>query len=181
LTRNIVEAARQGDQGAFIELVGKHGDRLFGIAYRMLRDTDRARDALQDALVLAWRDIPTLRDVDRFEQWIQRILTNVCIAQASAERRRSTPMVLVDGLRGADEIAGIDNRDQIDRGFRRIEPKQRAVLVLHHYLGYSPTEISQVLGVPAGTVRSRLHNAHRAMRAALDAESRLATAPGETA
>jgi RNA polymerase sigma-70 factor (ECF subfamily) len=182
LAREVVQAARQGDQGAFMQLVRLHGDHLYAVAYRMLRDQERARDALQDALILAWRDLPALRDVDRFEPWIKRIVINVCIAQAVNERRLTASVHRLPGDQPlGDQLGTIADRDQLDRGFQRLEPKQRALLVLHHYLGYTPTEISQVLGVPAGTVRSRLHHAHRAMRAALDAEARIPATRSEMA
>jgi len=181
VTRDIVEAARNGDQGAFMQLVREHGDRLFAVAYRMLRDAERARDALQESFMLAWRDIPTLRDPDRFEQWLQRIVTNVCIAQASSERRRSVGVGRVADSSPTDDIVAVDDRDQLDRGFARLKANERAVLVLHHYLGYTPAEIAGVLGVPQGTARSRLHHAHKAMRAALEAEARIVAAGRETA
>jgi RNA polymerase sigma-70 factor (ECF subfamily) len=165
-----------------MQLVRLHGDRLYAIAYRILRDADAARDALQDALILAWRDISTLRDPDRFSAWMQRLLTNVCIAQASRERSRRLRIGVqqIDPATG-DATADVHNRDQIERGFQQLKPDQRALLVLRHYAGYEPTEIAELLGIPAGTVRSRLHHAHRAMRAALDAQARLAHATGETA
>ena len=78
-------------------------------------------------------------------------------------------------------MVAVDDRDQLDRGFARLKPNERAVLVLHHYLGYSPAEIAAVLGLPQGTARSRLHHAHKAMRAALEAEARVVVAERETA
>ena len=172
--RDLVEAAQHGDQSAFVDLVRVHGDRLFSIAQRILRDVDRAEDALQDALVIAWRDLPGLRDPDRFGAWIHRLLTNVCIAQARRERRRNTNLRLLpqDSPAAPDDMLSVADRDQLDRGFRRLTPNERAILVLHHYVGYDPSEIAEMLGIPAGTVRSRLHHAHRAMRAALEAEAR---------
>jgi RNA polymerase sigma-70 factor (ECF subfamily) len=178
--RELIEAARDGDQSAFVDLVRAHGDRWFAIAYRILREVDRAEDALQDALVVAWRDLPDLRDPDRFDAWIHRILTNVCIANAGRERRRLAQIrvLTIDPPRSTDDMLSIVDRDQLDRAFRRLTPEERAVLVLRHYLGYEPTEIAELLGQPAGTVRSRLHHAHRAMRAAIDADERIAAVGG---
>lgn len=172
--RDLVCAARDGDHPAFVDLVHACADRLYSIAYRILRDVDRAEDALQDALVIAWRDLPSLRDPDRFDAWIQRVLTNVCIQQAVRERRRTASLRVLpnEGPMAPDDLLGVAVRDQLERGFRRLTPDERAILVLRHYVGYSPTEIADVLGLPSGTVRSRLHHAHRAMRAALDAEAR---------
>jgi RNA polymerase sigma-70 factor, ECF subfamily len=178
---DLVEAAQRGDQAAFVDLVRLRGGRLFAIAYRILRDVDRAEDALQDALVIAWRDLPGLRDPDRFDAWMHRLLTNVCIAEAGRERKRISNLYVlpIDDPAAPDELLGVADRDQLDRGFRRLTPDERAILVLRHYVGYEPTEIAELLALPAGTVRSRLHHAHRAMRAALDAETRV-TAVGGT-
>jgi RNA polymerase sigma-70 factor, ECF subfamily len=181
--RDLIEAAQRGDQAAFVDLVRLRGDRLFAIAHRILRDVDRAEDALQDALVIAWRDLPSLRDPDRFDAWIHRLLTNVCVAQATRERRRTVDLRIlpVEGPVAPDVYVSVADRDQLDRGFRRLSPEERAVLVLRHYVGYEPSEIAELLGVPAGTIRSRLHHAHRAMRAALDAEARTAAVGGSSA
>ena len=173
MDRDLVEAAQRGDQEAFVDLVRLHGDRLYAIAHRILRDVDRAEDALQDALVIAWRDLPSLRDPDRFGGWIHRVLTNVCIGEATRERGRIAYLRVLP-MEGAapDDFLSVADRDELDRAFRRLTPDERALLVLHHFVGYPPSEIAELLGLPGGTVRSRLHHAHRAMRAALDAESR---------
>ena len=166
-----------------MDLVRSRGGRLFAIAHRILRDVDRAEDALQDALVIAWRDLRTLRDPDRFDAWMHRVVTNVCISQATRERRRTLNLRVlpVDGPAAPDDLLGVGDRDQLERGFRRLTPDERAILVLHHYAGYTLVEMAEALGQPAGTVRSRLHHAHRAMRAALDAEARSATIGDRTA
>ena len=177
---DLIEAAQRGDQAAFVDLVKSRGDRLFAIAHRILRDVGWAEDALQDAMVIAWRDLPSLRDPARFDAWMHRLLTNVCIAQAGRERRRiaNLRVVPLDGAAAPDELLGIADRDQLDRAFRRLVPEERAVLVLRYFVGYEPSEIAEVLGVPGGTIRSRLHHAIRAMRAAIDADSRLVAVGG---
>ena len=183
MDRDLVEAARNGDREAYVDLIRVRSDRLFAIAQRILRDIDRAEDALQDALVIAWRDLRGLRDPDRFDAWLQRLLINVCIAQATRERRRNANLRVlpIDGPAGPDELLSVADRDQLDRGFRRLPPEQRAILVLHHYLGSEPSEIAETLGIPAGTARSRLHHAHRAMRAALEADARSTVKEGRSA
>jgi len=173
--RDLVEAARRGDREAYVDLIRPRFARLFAIAQRILRDVDRAEDALQDTLVIAWRDLRSLRDPDRFDGWLGRVLVNECTNQATRERRRvATLLVLpVDGPATSDsDLLTVVNRDLLERGFRRLTPDQRAILVLRHYAGYSMSEIAETLGIPPGTVRSRLHHAHRAMRAAVEADDR---------
>jgi RNA polymerase sigma-70 factor, ECF subfamily len=172
--RDLVERARDGDREAYADLIRARGDRLFAIAQRILRDVDRTEDAVQEALVIAWRDLPRLRDPDRFDAWLHRLLVRSCVAEATRTRR------LVANLRvlppevpsASDDYLSVADRDQLERGFRRLPTEQRAVLVLRHFAGYEPSEIADALGIPAGTVRSRLHHAYRAMRAALEADAR---------
>jgi RNA polymerase sigma-70 factor (ECF subfamily) len=183
MDHDLVEAARSGDQAAFVALVRPRANRLFAIAHRILRDIDRAEDALQDALVIAWRDLRGIRDPDRFDAWLHRLLVNVCIAHATRERRRAVNlrMLPVDGPEAPDDLITIADRDELERGFRRLPADQRAILVLHHFAGYAPSEIAETLGIPPGTARSRLHTAHRAMRAALEADARVALEGGRSA
>ncbi len=183
MDRDLVEAARNGDREAFVDLVRVRVDRLFAIAQRILRDVDRAEDALQDALVIAWRDLRGLRDPDRFDAWLHRLLVHSCLTHAARERRRVANLraLPIDGPAGPDDTLTVADRDQLERGFRRLPPEQRAILVLHHYAGYAPSEIAETLGIPPGTARSRLHHAHRAMRAALEADARAVVTEGRLA
>jgi RNA polymerase sigma-70 factor, ECF subfamily len=181
--RDLVEAAQRDDREAFVDLVRPRVDRLFAVAHRILRDDDRAEDAFQDALVIAWRDLRSLRDPDRFDAWLHKLLINVCVRHASRERRRvaNLRVLPIDGPAAPDELLTVADRDQLERGFRRLSTEQRIVLTLHHFAGYTPSEIAETLGIPGGTVRSRLHNAHRAMRASLEADARAQMPGGRTA
>jgi RNA polymerase sigma-70 factor, ECF subfamily len=183
MDRDLVEAARQGDREAYVDLIRSRIDGLFAVAQRVLRDVDRAEDALQDALVIAWRDLRGLRDPDRFDAWLRRVVVHECIDHAGRERRRVANLrVLPDeGPASPDELVSVADRDQLERGFRRLPPEQRAILVLRHYAGYAYSDIAETLGIPDGTVRSRLHHAHRAMRAALEADARSTVAGGRSA
>jgi len=174
LDHDVVELAQHGDREAFAILARTHGDRLMAIAQRILRDVGQAEDAVQQTLVIAWRELPNLRDPDRFDAWLQRLLVNASYAEARRSRdwNANVRLLPVDGPAGLDESMSIDDRDRIDRGFRRLPPDQRAILVFTHYLALTPTEIAERLGIPVGTVRSRLHYAHRAMRAAIEADER---------
>jgi RNA polymerase sigma-70 factor, ECF subfamily len=174
LDHDLVEQAKRGDREAFAILARTHGDRLMAIAQRILRDVGRAEDAVQQTLVIAWRELPGLRDPGRFDAWLQRLLVNASYAEARRSRDWSAHVRIlpVDGPAGLDESLSIDDRDRLERGFRRLPPDQRAILVFTHYLGLAPTEIAERLGIPVGTARSRLHYAHRAMRAAIEADER---------
>jgi RNA polymerase sigma-70 factor (ECF subfamily) len=178
--RDLVEQAQHGDREAFAILARSRGDQLFGVARRILRDVGLAEDAVQQTLVIAWRELPRLRDPDRFDGWLQRLLVHACYAEARIRRAWLTSMraLPVDGLVGSDDLASMIDRDEVERGFQRLPPDQRAILVLHHYLGLDSREIGEVLDIPAGTARSRLHYAHRAMRAALEADARRSAAAG---
>ena len=183
MDRDLVEAAAKGDRAAYVDLISSRADHLFAVAQRILRDVDRAEDALQDALVIAWRDLRGLRDPDRIDAWLRRLVVNVCIVQATRERRRVVNLRILpaEGPAAPNELLTVEIRDQLERGFRRLPPEQRAILTLHHFVGYSPLEIAETLGIPPGTARSRLHNAHRAMRAALEADARLTVIGGRSA
>lgn len=171
----LVDQAKRGDREAFDALARTVGDRCMAIAFRILRDADRAEDAVQAALIMAWRELPTLRDSDRFEPWLHRILTNECYAEARRRSRWSTAQVRLlpmPGHRESAEISAINDRDQLDRAFRRLTLEQRSVLVFHHYVGLPLIEVADRLGIPVGTAKSRLHHATNALRASLAADAR---------
>jgi len=172
---DLVTRAQRGDESAFSEIAYAIGDRLFTVAHRILRDVDLAEDATQQSLIAIWRQLPGLRDPARFEAWSYRVLVNACYAHARRERRWSPSLHVLETDHGAgDPQLSVADRDQLERGFRRLPPEQRAVLVLQHYLDLTLPQIAEVLGVPLGTVRSRLHYARRAMRAAIEADARQA-------
>jgi RNA polymerase sigma-70 factor (ECF subfamily) len=170
----LVERARAGDEEAFASLARAAGDRLLSIAYRILRDLGLAEDAVQQTLVLAWRELPSLRDVDLFDAWLHRLLVNACYRESRRGRRwaANVRILPVDGPTGPDQLVAVEQRDQLDRGFRRLPAEQRAIFVFHHYLGLTLPEVADQLGVPLGTVKSRLHYATNTLRAALDADLR---------
>jgi RNA polymerase sigma-70 factor (ECF subfamily) len=171
----LVERARDGDHVAFTELVAVDGDRCYAIAYRILRDVERAQDAVQHAFMLAWRELPRLRDPERFDVWLHRLLVNACYEESRRHRRWSTHIRVlpVDGPGGPDPTITIDDRDALDRAFERLTPEHRAVVVLHHYVGMPLATVADIVGVPVGTVKSRLHHATRILRAAIVADSQV--------
>jgi RNA polymerase sigma factor (sigma-70 family) len=173
--RDLVERARAGDRAAFAELAAESIGRLFNVAQLMLRDRDLADDAVQETLVLVWRDLKGLRDLDGFEAWLHRVLVRCVYREADRERRRSVSTVqLASAGVERDTSSNVADRDAIERGFRRLRPEHRAVLVLHHYLGFTDTEAAAALAVPPGTIKSRLNRATSALRSALEADARAA-------
>jgi RNA polymerase sigma-70 factor, ECF subfamily len=169
----LVIRAQRGDGEAFASLALACGDRLHAIAHRILRDVGLAEDATQQALLSIWQNLPQLRDPARFEAWSYRLLVNACYDEG--HRRgvwKHNLTVLHDEAAAPDALGQVHDRDQLERGFRRLSIDHRAVVVLHTYLGLSLEEIADTLGARPGTIRSRLHYAVRAMRAALDADER---------
>jgi RNA polymerase sigma-70 factor (ECF subfamily) len=175
----LVRRAQRGDEEAFASLVPAAAERLLGVAYRILRDQQLAEDATQQALLLAWRKLPTLRDPDRFDAWTYRLVVNACYAYSSRRRLKLTPLRLLN-----DDAAIVDSseqsadRDRLERGFRRLSVAHRAVIVLHLEIGLSYEELAATLQIPVGTARSRLHYALRVMRSALEADDRIESVQG---
>jgi RNA polymerase sigma-70 factor (ECF subfamily) len=172
--RDIVEQAIAGDEAAFARLVEASADRLYAIAVRTVRDPHTAEDVVQHALVTAWRELPRLRDPDRFEAWTYRLVIRAAIDE-TRRRKRTVPMVRLDGYEGEpvpDAMEAIAGRDLMERALARVSVEHRAILCLFGYLDLSGAEIADVLGIPYGTAVSRLHHAMRSLRAAVDAEQR---------
>jgi RNA polymerase sigma-70 factor, ECF subfamily len=178
--RELVERAIGGDHDAFVALAAAAYDRLQGIARLILRDENAAADAVQEALTSAWLHIRAVRDPDRFDAWLHRLTVHASYREARHRRGRIVEIGVahVNVADGWDAVGAVDARDQLERAFRRLTPQQRAVLVVHHYLQLSDAEAAAVLGIPVGTVKSRLNRATIALRAAIEADDR---APGVTA
>jgi RNA polymerase sigma-70 factor, ECF subfamily len=169
--RELVERAGRGDQDAFGALVGASIARLEAIARLILRDPELARDAVQDAYIRAWRDLPGLRDPDRIDAWLHRLTVNACLDVARRRRRRPVEVELspLTPPEVGDATGSIADRDELERGFRQLGEQHRAVLVLHYYVGLTLPAIAETLGIPLGTAQSRLARALALLRAALAA------------
>lgn len=172
--RALVEMAQRGDREAFEAVVRLTADRLYAIAYRILRDADAADDAMQEALVDAWQDLAMLRDPERFDAWANRLLVRACYRSAKRERSHVARIhqIRPDGDGEDDAIASIVRRDEFDEPFRRLSAEHRSVVVLRFFVGLSMPEIAETLGIPVGTAASRLHYALQELRAALEASGR---------
>lgn len=171
----LVKRAQHGDHEAFETIAAGEIDRLYSAARLIVRDEPIAEDAVQDTLVRAWRGIPRLRRPERFASWLHRILVNACLDAVRRTRtgerslETSGTAVVMEGFE-----AEADQRDEVHRALARLTHEQRAVLVLRYFLDLSVPEVADVMGVPLGTAKSRLHHALRAMRAAVDADGRAA-------
>lgn len=178
MDRGLVVRAQHGDHVAFSELAATSIRRLTAVARLVLHDESASEDAVQDALVTAWRSLPTLRDPDRFEAWLRRILMRACFHHAGRRHRQGVhELVLgsIDGPATADDQDTLAIRDQLERGLRGLSAEQRAALVLTYYLDLPVAEAAHALDIPVGTMKSRLHRAQQALRAELDAEERAAS------
>jgi RNA polymerase sigma-70 factor (ECF subfamily) len=168
---DLVRRAQRGDEEAFAALVPAAVDRLIAVAYRILRDPGLAEDVTQQALLIAWRKLPTLREPDRFDAWTYRLLVNACYAEAGRRHGNVTPLrLLPDDAAVVDTSGETHDRDRIERGFTKLSIAHRTVVVLHLHVGLSFEEIAAMLDIPVGTARSRLHYALRALRSAIETD-----------
>jgi RNA polymerase sigma-70 factor (ECF subfamily) len=173
--RDLVVRAREGDRDAFSELVARSIGRLTATARMILRDEYAAQDAVQETFIEAWRSLPGLREPDRFDAWIRRLLVRACF---KGSRRSKRVNAIEIRLTAGDEpaIAGVerdlDIHDQLERGLARLPAEQRAVVVLVYYLDLPLADAAQALGIPLGTTKSRLNRATSALRAAIEADDR---------
>lgn len=178
----LIERARNGDHEAFEAIVVAVADRLMAIAFGILRDRSAAEDAVQASIVAAWQDVRSLRDPSRFDAWIRRILVRVCYAsRRDSTRQQAVVRLLPPHAPMPDMLGGLVDRDTLERAFRHLPIDQRVVLVYRYFLDLPVERIAVELDLPAGTVKSRLHYAMAAMRAAIDADTRRPTARGASA
>ena len=173
----VVIRAQRGDKEAYALIASDIADRFLAVARRILRDLDLAEDATQQALLSVWQDLPQLRDPARFEAWSYRLLVNACYTEGRRNRRwapnlRLMPLGEPDSN---DDLSSVVDRDQLERGFRRLSLEHRTVVVLHHYLDLPLERVAEICGIPSGTAHSRFHHAMRSLRSALEADLRPAS------
>ena len=168
----LVDRARRGDRQAFAELIRASGARLDAAARLILRDPDLAQDAVQETLIRAWRSLPGLRDPASFDHWLHSLVVHACIDLIRKRRRRVIEVELspLHDAPSLDATVHVADRDQLDRVLARLEPEARAVVVMHFYLDVPLPRVAETLGIPLGTVKSRLHRSLGAMRSAMAIE-----------
>jgi RNA polymerase sigma-70 factor (ECF subfamily) len=176
----LVERAQRGDEVAFALIAQAVHGRFKQVAYRILRDRHLAEDAMQQALVEIWRKLPTLRDPERFDGWSYRFLVHACYREVKQHRRSYQELPGEHDLPTPDDTRTVNDRDQLERGFRRLSLDHRAVIVMHYYLDQSIEDTAEALGISVGTAKSRLSRAMSRLRLALVAD-RPAGQPGRTA
>jgi RNA polymerase sigma-70 factor (ECF subfamily) len=184
--RGLVERARDGDHDAFTAIIDLTLARLDAAARLILRDPELARDAVQEALIRAWRDLRSLRDPDRFDAWLHRLTVNACLDIARRRQRRPIEVEIkqIDLPVPSDVSSDVTNRRVLDEALRHLDPPHRAVVVLHYYLGMPVPDVAKAMGIPVGTAKSRLHYAVASMRADLrgdDAVTPVRVAGGQSA
>jgi RNA polymerase sigma-70 factor (ECF subfamily) len=169
--RSLVQRAQRGDHDAFAALAGALIGRIGRAARLILRDPELARDAVQESMIAAWRDLPGLRDPARFDAWVHRLVVRACLRLARRERRRAIEVELpIEDLRHPDDLAHeVTQREALDAALRRLDPERRALIVLHVYAGMTLPEVAAALGIPLGTAKSRLHRSLRELRVSLTA------------
>src|SRR3954452_22317197 len=162
----------RGDHDAFAVLAGRFVARLDAAARLILRDPDLARDAVQEGFIGAWRNLPTLRDPDRFEAWLRRLVVRACIDALRHRGRRPIEVELlpVDAPSVGDMASVIADRELLDGALKRLRSEWRAVMVLHFYLGLPLTDVAATLDIPIGTAKSRLHRGLAEMRLSIDGD-----------
>jgi len=174
--RELIVRASNGDHDAFAQLVGEVVDRLHRTARLILRSDEQAADAVQEALLSAWLHIRAVREPERFEGWLYRLVVNACYVEARRQKRRTMIAIRLAPIGRPDDPDAFEqagDRDQLERAFARLSAEQRAVLVVHHYLGMTESEAAIALDIPIGTFKSRLSRATQALRAAIDADQRV--------
>jgi RNA polymerase sigma-70 factor, ECF subfamily len=180
---SLLDRAAEGDADAFDLLIRPRLDRLFRMAVAITRSEADARDAVQEACVSAWRELPRLRDRSRFDAWLSQILVNACRAVLRRRRHvrvREIPEAEMstedtrrsDRLTAPDRTALATEVDAIRRAFRRLDPTTRSLLALHYVEERPLAEIGQLLGSPVGTIKWRLSRARLALERALEVERR---------
>jgi RNA polymerase sigma-70 factor (ECF subfamily) len=179
----LVRRARTGDAAAFGVLVDARIDRCYRLAWSILSNDADAADATQEALLAAWRQLPRLRDAAAFDGWLNRIVANAALmARRHRLRLREVSVAPIHpgdmphepepppDLRARTAFDDVVDNDAIGRGFERMRPQDRMILVLHHVEERPVAEIARSLGIPVGTVKSRLHAARGALEKAMEAE-----------
>jgi RNA polymerase sigma-70 factor (ECF subfamily) len=180
----LIVRAQRGDVDAFTTIVTERVEGMSRLAMAIVGHEADAHDATQEALALIWRELPRLRDPERFHAWSTRILVHACrrtLRRRGRARVREVSLSAADGpgrgpLDGsgssADMVAAVGERQALERAFNRLDPDARSILALHYLAGRAVADIASTLGIPVGSAKSRLHTARTALERALNREDR---------
>lgn len=172
---SLVVAAREGDESAFGKLISMESQEGYRLSYGVLRNRVDAEDALQDAFLRAWRQLPSLRDPDNWSAWFRRLLVNSAIEVHRRRRRRATVQLVGHSVPPiGDSSAQVVMQDEVERLIGCLEPRDRVLIVLRYQQDLDLPAIAAAMGIPLGTAKSRLHRALARMRSRTDL-----TGPGE--
>ncbi|MGH2383132.1 MAG: RNA polymerase sigma factor [Candidatus Limnocylindria bacterium] len=179
MQEELVQRAKNGDHGAFESLVRPEIERLYGLAGLLLSDRSRAEDAVQEALLKAWRDLPKLREVGKFAAWLRRLVVNASHDEGRrlGRRKREVELKPHHDRAKADQLDGLLDRDELSQAFRRLKEEERTVVALRYFLDLSTADAAAALGMREVTYRSKLHRALRTLNAALAADARATANP----
>lgn len=169
---------KEGDKQAFNALVTRYRDRIVSYAYRMVGNAELAQDVAQETFVRVYKGAKTYRDDGRFSPWLYKIASNVCISER-ARRAKDALNVDYDGLEGTqdsgvvveDQVMSTITSEQLRCGLGQLTQQHKTVLIMHIYQGLTYVEIGESLGIPTGTVKSRLFYAIRKLREVVDLEA----------
>ena len=164
----LVQRARSGDAEAFEAIAADRLPRAFRLASAILGSEAEAADATQNALLAAWRQLPRLREVDRFDAWFHRIVVNECRMRVRVQTQRREVELVDDGRLSTMSFDGVEGMDLLERAFESLDRDDRTLIVLHHLEDWPVTEIAEVVGMPVGTVKWRLHEARKVLHGALE-------------
>jgi RNA polymerase sigma-70 factor (ECF subfamily) len=167
----VERAADDATLGAedFSSVMVAHVDKAYRLAWAILGDDDEAQDATQEAFIKAWRNRRSLRDPDRLEAWLSRILVNSCRDRLRSRTRSGARLVELEDVQSAhDHVERASTRDELDRALDSLDPDHRIVVILRFWADLTVDDIAERIGVPSGTVKSRLHHSMRMLRACLE-------------
>jgi RNA polymerase sigma-70 factor (ECF subfamily) len=170
IDRSTIDRARNGDRDAFELIVRARKDAVYRLCFAILGDEADAGDAAQETLIATWRQVRGLRDPERFDAWLQRVVVNAARQVLRSKRRRSLreiPASSAATVKQEPPSVALDDVAVLSEALATLPIEQRSILVLHHLEGRGVAELAEILDIPVGTAKSRLFAARKALGAAI--------------